>query len=192
MKIEEFVDKFWEDLNGRITQVEEGNELVMFFQCDDWDDTDKIRTFKFRCNGVVESTAIQSPSDSVRFLSQHPLIWDHNEPSGQLFYVSEPENRYEILGRMFDAHQKIYGGWRGFNDYANTYSPGFNVHFGEGSNGLLASGPKSLLEAYAKSVRGRVETQLLMDNSRKADYKALIFDMCFVICESVKVKEMSS
>ena len=67
MNIEELSDKLYEDLNGRITAVDDSDELAIDFQCDDWNDCDATRYFKIRCHGVSESDVRPSVSGEIEF-----------------------------------------------------------------------------------------------------------------------------
>ena len=192
MDIEELSKELYEDLNGRITAVDFTDNLIIYFQCDDWKDYEKIKKFKITCNSVSESEIQPSPSGEVSFSSSHQLLWNHNEPHGYLYYTSEPENRYDILGRIWEVHEKTFGGWRPLTDYANTYNAGQFIEFCHGSNGLLAQGPKLLIELYQQAIVGRIQTNYVPSYNPDGDAKALVFDNCFVICKSVAVEVLSS
>ena len=192
MDIEKLSKELYEDLNGRITAVDFTDDLIIYFQCIDWDNYEKTKKFKITCNSVSESEIQPSPSGEVVFSSNHQLLWNHNEPHGYLYYTSEPENRYDILGRICEAHEKTFGGWRSLADYANTYSSGQFIEFCQGSNGLLAQGPKPLIELYQQAIVGKIQTNYVSSYNPDASTKALIFDNCFVICKSVAVEVLSS
>ncbi len=191
MKIEELSEKLYEDLNGRITAVDFLEDLVIYFQCDDWNDHDKIRFFKITCHGVKESNVHPSASGELEFTDSHQLLWNHNEPHGYLYYSSEPENRYEILGRIWVAHERLLGGWRSLKEYANTYNKGQLIEFCQGSHGQLAQGPKPLMEVYQDAVGDKVKTNYVPSYNPEGGYKALVFDECFVICKKVSVVVVS-
>ena len=192
MNIEELSENLYEDLNGRITAVDYADDLVIYFQCDDWNDYEKGREFKITCKNVAESEIKPLSSGEVEFTDTHQLLWNHNEPHGYLYYSSEPKNRYELLGRIWEAHEKVFGGWRPLTEYANTYNAGQFIEFCKGGSGLLAQGPKSILETYQQAIVGKIETNYVPSYEPEGGCKALVFDDCFVICKSVAVEEVSS
>ncbi|WP_444904429.1 hypothetical protein ACJJIU_05650 [Microbulbifer sp. CnH-101-E] len=192
MNIEELSEKLYEDLNGRITAVDYTDGLIINFQCDDWNGHDQSRFFKITCYGVKETDAQPSEVGEVEFTDKNPLLWNHNEPHGYLYYSSEPESRYEILGRIWEVHEKTFGGWRPLTDFANTYHAGQFIEFCKGSNGQLAQGPKQLMEIYQASVIDKIKTNFVPSYTPEGGYKALVFDSCFVVCKSVAVDEVSS
>lgn len=192
MNIEELLEHVYEDLNGKITSVDYNDDLLVNYQCDDWNDCEKTRRFIITCVDVKESDIRESPSGDVNFTSDHQLLWNHNEPHGYLYYSSEPKNRYEILGRVWEAHELVLKGWRPLTDYVNTYHAGEFIEFCKDSNGLLAQGPKPILEAYDKAVTGLVTTNYVPSYNPEGGYKALVFDDGFVICKSVTVVEIGS
>ncbi len=181
----------YEGLNGRITGVDYTNDLAIFFQCDNWENHDEIRKFKITCHDVVENDVQPSPSGDIELTSDHQLLWDRNEPYGYLYYSSAPENRHEILGKLWVAHEKIFDGWRQLADYANTYNVGSLIEFCMGHNGELAHGPQPLLEAYQRAVSDRISTNIVISSKKSQEFKALVFDSCFVICQGVTVEECS-
>jgi len=192
MNIEELSNELYEYLNGRITAVDYTDDLIIHFQCDDWKDYEVTRLFKITCHGVKESEVQPSASGEVEFTEAHQLLWNHNESHGYLYYSSEPENRYEILGRIWEVHEKLFGGWRPLTDFANTYYAGQFIEFCKGSNGQLAHGPKPLLELYQSAVVNKLKTNYVPSRNLEGGYRALVFDTCFVICKSVVVAEVSS
>lgn len=190
MNIEELSKEVHVDLNGQITKVNRSDDVFIHFQCNDWHDHETTRKFIITCKGVVEADVRESFSGDIEFKSQHPLLWNHNEPHGYLYYSSEPKNRYEILGRIWEAHEIQFGGWRPLTDYANTYHAGQFIKFCSGTNGQLAQGPKPILDVYAKAITGLIETNYVSSHNPKGGFKALIFDNGFVICKSVAVAEL--
>ncbi|RFA26233.1 hypothetical protein CAI21_17280 [Alkalilimnicola ehrlichii] len=192
MNIETLSEKVYEDLNGRITSVEDSEGIVIYFLCDDWNGFSSSRVFQIQCFDVKESDIQPTFSGGVLFTAQHPLLWNHNETHGYLYYSSEPANRYEILGRVWEAHEKVFGGWRPLTDYANTYHAGQFIEFCKGTHGQLAQGPRSVLDAYQSAVAGLLETKFVASFTPEGGYKALVFDTCFVICKSVAVTELTS
>ena len=192
MNIEELSKELYEGLNGRITGVDFSDDLEIYFQYDDWNDYDVTRKFKITCHGVEESEVQPSATGSIEFTDEHQLLWNHNDSWGYLYYTSEPRCRFEILGRLWEIHEKAFGGWRRLKDYANTYNAGQQIEFCKGSNGQLARGPKTLLDLYQSAVSDQIETNFVSSIQPKRQSKALVFDDCFVICKSVTVDEIGS
>ncbi len=192
MNIDELIKNVYIDLNGRITSVNHTDDVVIHFQCDDWNDHETTRKFILTCSDVKESDIKESPSGDIDYTNEHQLLWNHNEPHGYLYYSSEPKNRHEILGLIWEAHELAFGGWRPLTDYANTYHAGQIIEFCKGTNGQLAQGPKPILEAYSKAVAGLISTNYVPSYSPEGGCKALVFDNGFVICESVAVVEVSN
>lgn len=191
MNIAELSEKLYEDLNGQITNVDYSNGLVIYFQCDDWNDYETTRYFQIACHDVKESDLPPSASGELVFTDTHPLLWNSNKPHGYLYYSSAPNNRYEILGRIWEAHEKLFGGWRLLSDFVNTYSEGESIGFCNGAYGLLAQGPLPLMELYQSAVQQYIKTNIIASYNPEGDYRALVFDTGFVICKSVEVVEAS-
>ena len=109
MNIEELSENLYDDLNGRILTVDYTDDLVIDFQCDDWNDPEVSRHFRIICHGVKETEILPCVSGEVEFTSSHQLLWSYNEQQGYLYYTSKPESRYELLGRIWEAHEKVLG-----------------------------------------------------------------------------------
>ncbi|EJO3996544.1 hypothetical protein V6450_004551 [Vibrio vulnificus] len=192
MKIEELAEYLYEDLNGQITSIEKGDVIKIQFECDDWDGNDVIRKFVINCFDVEESDINVSKSEAMDFCKEHPLLMKYNEPQGELYYSSIAANKYEVLGRIYEAHELVASGWRPLSDHINTSYAGQHITFCEGSYGLLARGPQSLLNIYAASIKDLITTNYVSSFKPKGSFKALVFDHGFVICKSVEVSEMCS
>lgn len=192
MDIEKLSNALYEDLNGMITAVDNANGLVVRYECDDWAGEDKRRRFNIFCRGVVEYEVRPSPSDFVHFLVSHPLLWNHNEPHGCLYYSSQPDSRHEVLGRIWEVHERIFKGWRPLAEFANVSYGGQPVEFCRGSHGQLAHGPLPLMEAYMEAVDGLLVTNYVASHKPKGRLKVLVFDECFAVCDTVSVEEINN
>ncbi|MGY0074617.1 hypothetical protein [Vibrio proteolyticus] len=192
MQIEELAEILYEDLNGQITSIEQGEVLKIQFECDDWVENDFIRRFEINCIDVEESEINVSESGNLDFYNVHPLLLKYNEPQGQLYYSSVAVNKYEVLGRIYEAHESVLNGWRPLSEYLHTSYAGERIAFCEGSYGLLAFGPKSLLNAYAESIKDLITTNYVFSFNPKSSFKVLVLEHGYVICKSVEVVEMYS
>jgi len=173
MNIEELSEKVYIDLNGRITSVEDDEELVTIqFQCDDWEESDDDRNIIITCTGVVECELKPSMSGDVDLYNDHPLLWKFNEDHGYLYYSSEVDSKYELLGRVWEAHELSMNGWRPISEFINTISNDSKIKFCPGKSGLLADGPKPLLEAYQAAVKGLVETNYVPSYQPNGNFQA--------------------
>ncbi len=193
MNIETLEKYLYEDLNGKILSVEgdrDASKLVIYFQCDDWKEVDVTRRFRIICDDVKEDNVRPCHSGEIEFCDTHPMLWKHNDDHGYLYYSSQADSRYELLGRLWEVHEKIFFGWRPLSEYINTHHAGQIIEFCKGSNGLLAQGPKTLLKAYKEASNGHIDTNYVPSYSPGGYYKALIFDNCFAICKSVNVEEV--
>lgn len=192
MKIEQLSEYVYEDLNGRIACVDYTDDLIIYFQCDDAKKIDVIRKFSITCHGVIESDVQPDFSGYIAFTDEHQLLWSHNEPQGYLYYSSEADNQYELLGKLWEINEMIYGGWRHIKDFVNTSNAGHMIEFCKGSNGLLAQGPKPLLDEFQKTASKHLKTNYVSSYTPDGGYRALVFDTSYVICKAVTVNEITS
>ena len=117
-------------------------------------------------------------SDEISFTDDHILLWEHNLPSYQLFYNSVADNCHEILGLLWEAHEIAL---QDFIEHQASISPqNFAKQYQDGF-GLLARGPKLLLEAYQGAVSGKLDTYMVESYKPKGGYSALLFDYGHVL-----------
>ncbi len=188
MDIETLSKEVYVDLNGKILSVEDNNEEMMsiIYECDNWKNHDERIKFQVDCSDVIESQVIKSVSDEIVFTDKHPLLLKYNELHGCLFFSSRPQNYYEVLGILWATHENLFNGWRSLSEYINTPHEVY-----EGSFGKIAEGPISLLEAYKEALQDKMKLNIVTTYDRPVDnYKALVFDDCYLICKNVKVNQI--
>jgi len=193
MNIEELSNKLYDDLNGVITLIDNTNDsLIIYLECDDWNNFDILRKFKIVCHNVVDIEIQPSPTGEIEFIDSDPLLWDYNEPHGSLFYSSKSNNRYEILGKIWEAHQKVFSDWKPLTKYANIYRQGEILEFCKDNKGQLASGPKPLLDRYKKALDDKIKINYVQSYKPEGGYRLLAFDSGYVVCKNVEVTEINS
>lgn len=193
MTIDELASLVYEDLNGRIVSVcGSGRDLEVVYECDHWRDHDRRVAFRLLCAEVAESTVVPQVSESLGWLGDHPVLHDHCREHANLYFSSVPDNPYEILGRLYQAHERFYEGWREFRDYVNTC--GNTVTVLSGGAGLLAKGPALLVQEFEKAITGLMSTNVVDNPLRIGDYgnyRVLLFDESFVVCRTCEVEAAS-
>ena len=206
MDIEQLADALYDDLNGYISSVQytNANTLTIHFCCDNWRYDEQhnysvycgphesyLRHFTICCYGVVEHDIQPASSGELTFADQHPLLWDYNAPRGGLYYsTTATASSYELLGRVWSVHTRILNDWRPMSRYINAYRHQDEPTFGNNGNGLLAQGPKPLLDAYQEALSSVLTTRFVPSVEMKSDVKALLFDSGFVICKRVELQEI--
>ncbi len=182
---EELSEAVYEDLNGRIATVctsEKGYHV--FYECDDWVDYDRRRRFELVFEGVPEATATPSDCGSIHATSEHPLLWDHNEEHVFMFFSSAPCDPFELVGRLYEAHAHLLGGWRAFANYLHADSELLHSGFG-----LLAEGPRRVIDEYAKVIGDALRYSIVHGHTPRGEFRGVLFDECYVIFRSVSVIE---
>jgi len=191
MNIEELQEKFCEDLNGRVTTISSSPKynLIITFQCNDWDNSGALRHFNIICKDVIESDIQPTALERIYLTDTHPLLWNHNEKNGCLYYSSELKNKYETLGRLWEVHENMYQGWRRLTDHVNIQSTE-PLNYCSGTYGLLAKGPEHILKQYQNTVTDCVQTNYVPSSKAPEKvFKILLLDNYYVICKSVNVAE---
>ena len=185
MDITDLTTQVYEDLNGQITSIQQLSDAILItFVCDDWEAPDSKRQFKLTCEGVREHDLTVGGVGWINTPDSHPLLWAHTNEHASLYFSSKADDPYKIIGRLYETHEQLYGGWRQMSHHVHA-----NASLLEGGYGLIASGPSNVIQAYAESINGLVRANIVQTYSPKASLKAYIFDDHFLICESVRVAE---
>lgn len=186
--LNDLCDNLWEGLDGQVSVVEVPSEkqLSITLRCEDWQDSNLVREFRINCDQVVESTLQPSPCDELGFVNDHVLLWNFNHAHYSLFYASVPENGHEILGLLWEAHERALNT---YSEHLVSISPvNFIEHCGDGY-GLLARGPKPLMEIYQKAISDKIKTRMVSSHTPRGGYCGLLFECGYVIAQSFKIDE---
>ncbi len=186
MDIQEFCERFYEDLNGRIVAVNQaGADIAVDLTCQSWSGSGEWRLFRFMASEPAECNVRIGHTGLVMFTPDHILTFDHNSPHFDLYYSTSPNNPHEVLGVLWETHERVCGGWRPLAKYVNA-SP---EELRQG-NGLLARGPEPIIEQYKAAIARHMRVYSLPSYVPKGGYQALVFDASFLICRAVAVEEM--
>lgn len=179
--LEELCEGVYEDLNGRVVAVKSDLDTYrVTFECDDWNDCEQRRRFEFAFNDVPESTVTPSYCDSLETFNAHPLLWRHNEEHAEVYFSSAPSNPMELIGRLYEAHERLFGGWRRLHADSMML---------EGGHGLLAKGPKQAVNEYLAAIGDSLCYSIVSGHTPKGGYRIMLFDNDYVVYRDVEVVE---
>lgn len=188
MNIEELSEQLYEDLNGFINSISINNEyMTIAMECDDWANQERKLNIQLLCKGVRESTINVGPISFVKWQGEHVVLSEYSEEHVHLYFSSAPKDPYSVIGHLYTAHQSFFSGWRPFTMHIHASA----TILADG-NGLLARGPRSLIEILASSVEGQLHVNIVKSYSPNSKYMALILDDTFVICESISLVESTA
>jgi hypothetical protein len=183
--LEELCEGVYEDLNGRVSAVECGSDTCrVTFECDDWNGDERRRRFEIAFREVAESTVTPSYCDSLVTLNDHPLLWRHNEEHAEAYFSSEPSNPIEIVGRLYEAHEQLFGGWRRLDEYLHADSVML-----AGGHGLLARGPKQVVNGYLAAIGNSLRYSIVRGHTPQGSKQVMLFDDHYVVFQEAEVVE---
>ena len=187
MTIKELSKAVYEDLNGRIVSVSDEEETYrIVFECDDWESHNKPRRFVLSFFDVPEATATPSFSGGVQVTDDHPLLWNHNEEHVSLFFSSVATNPMELMCELYEGHSRLLDGQRKLTDYLHADRRLLNL-----GHGLMAQGPRRVIEEYAKIIGDRLRYSIVQGYKPRGGYRVALFDECFVVFRENSVAELS-
>jgi hypothetical protein len=186
MTLEDLAQAVYEDLNGCITLVEKAaQDYRVMFQCDDWQESERVRQFSLIFSGVGEAIVFPSLCDQIAVHSEHPLLWNHNDEQAQMYFSSAPERPEELLGTLYEAHNRLMSGWREMSQYVYANSERLRA-----GHGLFAKGPIRLMREYS-AVIGSVMNHTIVEaySPSTRGYRVVLFEYGHIIYKSGAVNE---
>ena len=79
---------------------------------------------------------------------EHVVLMPHLEPRSELYFSSSPNDADAVVGRLLETHRGFVGDWLPFFSYFNSSAAYPLSRLLAGGHGLLADGPKPLVEKY--------------------------------------------
>ncbi len=181
MKFEELSEQVYEDLNGRIVAtIKREQTYQVIFECDDWLGPSQRQRFTLEFGNVAEFNVTPGECGVIYATADHPLLWDQNEDLDSIYFSSRPANPAEFLGLLYSAHCSLVKGWRPFSQYAHA-----DLSLLQRGDGLLAEGPRRVIEAYATIAEGRVRYSIVHKHTLRGGYQVVFFEKDYIICQTL-------
>lgn len=186
MILEDLSKYLYEDLNGQVISTTQSPQwLLVTLECDDWKNQSPRRRFLLACADVKESTLTVGGVGWVNFVSEHPVLLEHNSEHSELMFSSAPANPHEVIGRLMEAHNRFYGHWRELTEHLNASHAILQDGYG-----LIARGPHIVMQKYAAAIDGLLKVNIVHSYKPKSEFKALIFESQLVVCSTVDALEI--
>ena len=124
-------------------------EIVLDVRTGDADES--RQAWRVQCADVRATRLSPGWRDAVEFVHTHPLLLPYTDAQVQLAFRGRPEQPRAVVGALWEAHQAATDGWLPFDAFLNRNVPLAELIAAGG--GILAEGPRSVLEGYAVSLR---------------------------------------
>ncbi|MFN8375816.1 MAG: hypothetical protein U0694_23460 [Anaerolineae bacterium] len=149
-----------------------------------------------RVLGVFEHQASLGAFKTLKFVDDHPLLYQYNYPPVAVFFRGKPQNVHELILDIEQAHASTFGHWRHFVDYLELTQPLNELLLSGG--GLLGRMPRPLAERMAKVFEHhKVEHKLIEGEPDKEDehgrshaVKLLLIDNSYFVALDFSVEEL--
>ena len=147
-----------------------------------------IKTVQFRSCRISLDTA-----SSIEISNDDPILWNYSDKQCLLYFNGSCSDTDKLFLELYRVHNSIFNGLLNFEETLNQpYN--FEILI-QSKNGLLASGPKKLLEKYA-TVLDRHDIKYSIIGDRVPQYwdgekhhdetgnaKALFIDNSYIIAD---------
>lgn len=149
--------------------------------------------YVIRAIGVHEHRISLGMFRTLRFVDDHPLLYEHNTVPVGVFFKGKPQNANELLLDLMQAYSSTFGVWRTFPQYLNIGQPLLDLL--DRGGGLLGEVPQPLAERLEKVLRHhQLETKLIAaekigmgEDGHGIKQSALLMDDSFVVASSFAV-----
>ncbi|SPP65551.1 hypothetical protein [Nitrospira lenta] len=121
--------------------------FLLDFGVNPGDETGEQR-WRIRCSGVRDYRLHFEFTESIRVVSEHPILLPFVEQVTSLFFTGPAQNPLATVGALWECHRRLVGSWFPFERFLNLLPNGLSELLAT-SGGQLASGPVSVMKAYA-------------------------------------------
>lgn len=121
-----------------------------------------IKTVQYRSSRIF-----LDPASSIKISNDDPLLWYYSDKQCSIYFKGSCTNIDQLFLDLYRLHNSIFKGRLKFEETLNQpYNFGSLI---KSTNGLLASGPRKLLEKYA-TVLERYDIQYSIIGDRVPQY----------------------
>lgn len=147
-----------------------------------------IKTIQYRSSRVCFDTA-----SSIEISIDEPLLWYYSDKQSSIYFNGSCNDTDKLFLDLYRVHNSIFKGQLNFEDTLNQ-SYKFDSLL-KSNNGLLASGPRKLLEEYATVLnRHNIKYSIIGDivpqywngqknNEEIGNAKVLLIDNSYIIAD---------
>lgn len=104
--------------------------------------------WRIECSGVRDFLLRGDFADSLRVVSDHPVLLPFTELVTDIHFYSPSPNPIATVGALLECHRELVGDWIPFERFFNILTKTLSQLLAA-SSGKLASGPVSLMKAYS-------------------------------------------
>lgn len=151
---------------------------------------DKMNAYREKSSYIIRALGVADHRISLglfgklEFVEDHPLLYEHNQASGALFFrTSQEKQTNELMLDFLQAYASTFRGWKQIPEYLNTNQPLYDLLNSNGDH--VGNMPESLAVNLSKVFEKHgCETKILKEevpvdqdeHGRSQKYKALIID----------------
>jgi hypothetical protein len=147
-----------------------------------------IKTVQFRSCRISFD-----PASSIEISNDNPLLWYHSDKQCSIYFDGSCGDTDKLFLELYRVHNSVFNGLLNFEE---TLNQPFNFdRLIQAKNGLLASGPRKLLEKYATVLdRYNIRHSIIGDqvpqywdggkhNDETGNAKVLFIDNSYIIAD---------
>ena len=152
-------------------------------------ETIPVEEWIIECADVRASRIVMEWIGGLDLEHEHQLLWPYRDGLAQLAFHGRPADAGAVVAAMWARHLAMVGGWIPFGEYLNVFDPAAPlVSLLAAGGGVIANGPRPLMEAYAEVLRDhQLDARLLVGprlglaEGEPNDFAILLFGKSYVI-----------
>ena len=126
-----------------------GNDVALRLVVHQQDRADQ--KWRLHCRDVRRSRIVNDQEiDAFSIETEHPLLLPHLEAYVELYFSSRPSDPDATVGRLIEAHHAVVEEWFDCLHFFNLGPERSLRAMLDGGFGMIAAGPRSLMERYAE------------------------------------------
>lgn len=209
--LDEFIKEVQEDVDDPhkiklISVTEDKNDILLIFDIiDDMEWTWSIARWEIRCYDYIQCSKRLDLNYyyDISIFEKHLLMLDISENRYELYFGAESPDIEKLIGMLYIKHKDVTRGFIPFGKYIHDGNPDgsfdydINLDLIKSRYGLFASGPESVMRAYAEVLElHNMKPNLLPANlyyqelGQSNKYKILVFGKSYVIAKNFIEKKI--
>ena len=149
------------------------------------------KTFVIRCLGVQEHRVSLGLFNTIIYVEEHPLLWNHNYAFKQIYFRGTPDDVNDLMLDLNQLYGAQYGPFRTLADNINRSLPLSKLLLS--GHGLLGEMPEPMAEKVQALFEKHGMTIKLVDTELKeppVKFSLLVLDDSFFIAQLYSVEPM--
>jgi hypothetical protein len=156
------MNKAFQSLMARMDEFKRHDSGSLKLKAASWEDDEIVltvevsnsirptETWQLKCHDVRNASLVRVAGVYAKLDQRHQLLLPYTEPFVELYFRGSCADAHSVVGQLLQVHREVVGDWFEFMHFINPSARAALTKLFEGGFGMLAAGPRSLIECYAQ------------------------------------------